>query len=222
MKSSGRGSVNEIDRWDGGAGWIAHPDEEMQRASHALVTDDGVWVVDPVDADGLDEWLADLGDVAGTVVLLDRHKRDAAAVASRHGVAVHVPDWMSGVASKLDAPVERFEGTLGGSGYELVRVIDNPFWQEAALYHPEDATLLTPEALGTIGYYCAPDERLGVHPALRLFPPRKLGRFDADRLLTGHGGGVMENAARAIDRALDSSRRNAPSLYAKTLRDTLS
>jgi hypothetical protein len=222
MKSSGPGSLNEIDRWDGGAGWVAHPDEEMQRASHALLSDGDVWVVDPVDADGLDEWLTDLGNVAGVLVLLDRHKRDAAVLATRHDVAVHVPRWMSGVATKLDARVERLGGTLADTGYEVQRVIDNPLWQEAALHHPEEGVLLTPEVFGTVDYYCAPGERLGVHPALRLFPPRKLGRFDADRLLVGHGEGVATGAGDAIEAALDSSRRNAPGLYVKTLRNALS
>lgn len=221
MKSSGPGSLTEIDRWDGGAGWIAHAEEEMQRASHALVSDGEVWVVDPVDVDGLDEWLAELGEVAGVVVLLDRHKRDSAAVARRHDVAVHVPRWMSGVATKLDAPVERTDDTLGDTGYEVHRIIDNPFWQEAALYNPESRVLVTPEAFGTVEYYCAPEEDLGVHPALRLFPPKKLERFDADRLLVGHGEGVPEGASRAIRDALDGARRNAPGLYAKTLRDAL-
>ena len=30
-----------IDRWDGGIGWIAHPDEDSRRASHAVVGDNG-------------------------------------------------------------------------------------------------------------------------------------------------------------------------------------
>src|SRR5699024_3715660 len=81
MKDTGRTDLVTIDRFDGGVGWLAHPDERMQRASHALSTDDGVWLVDPVDADGLDDLLAEEGDVAGVVILLDRHKRDAARLA---------------------------------------------------------------------------------------------------------------------------------------------
>ncbi|WP_166377168.1 hypothetical protein [Halorubrum sp. BOL3-1] len=42
------------------------------------------------------------GDVAGVVVLQDRHTRDAAAVARRHGVPVFVPEWMSLTREKLD------------------------------------------------------------------------------------------------------------------------
>lgn len=30
-----------IDDFDGGVGWLAHPDEDGQRASHAVVGDEG-------------------------------------------------------------------------------------------------------------------------------------------------------------------------------------
>ena len=221
MKASGVGSVNEIDRWEGGAGWIAHPEEELQRASHALAGEDGVWVLDPVDAPGLDEFLADLGEVAGVLVTLDRHRRDAATVARRHDVAVHVPSWMSGVGSKLEAPVERLGDRVGATGFEVRRIIDNPFWQEAALYDPDRRVLFTPEALGTADHYLAPGERVGVHPMLRLLPPRDLGRLEIDRLLCGHGEGIPEGAGEAVSTALSGARRNAPGLYLKTLRSAL-
>lgn len=221
MKASGGGAVNEVDRWEGGAGWIAHPEEGMQRASHALVGEDGVWVLDPVDVPGLDEFLAEFGEVAGVVVALDRHRRDSAAVARRHDAAIHIPSWMSGVEPKLDAPVERLGDRLGGTGFELRRVVDNPLWQEVALYDPDRRTLFTPEALGTVDYYCAPGERVGVHPMLRLLPPRELGRLEVDRLLCGHGEGVPEGAGAAVSAALSGARRNAPGLYLKTLRNAL-
>jgi hypothetical protein len=216
MKASGGGSVNEIDRWEGGAGWIAHPEEGMQRASHAVAGDDGAWVFDPVDVPGLDGFLADL-----VVVTLDRHRRDAAAVARRHDVAVHIPSWMSGVEPKLDAPVERLGDRLGATGFEVWRLVDNPVWQEAALYDPDRRVLFTPEALGTVDYYRARGERVGVHPMLRLLPPRELGRLDVERLLCGHGEGVPEGAGGAVSAALSGARRNAPGLYLKTLRNAL-
>jgi len=222
MKASGSGSVNEIDRWEGGVGWIAHPEEGMQRASHAITGDgDDVWVLDPVDTPGLDDFLADLGEVAGVVVTLDRHRRDAADVARRNDAAVHLPSWMSGVETKLDAHVERLGEHLGETGFEVRRVIDNPFWQEAVLYDPDRRVLFTPEALGTVDYYCAPGERVGVHPMLRLFPPRELGDPTVERLLCGHGEGIPEGAGRAVSEALSGARRNAPGLYLKTLRGAL-
>ncbi|WP_229124013.1 hypothetical protein [Halapricum desulfuricans] len=222
LKGSGPARMREIDRYDGGVGWMAHPDERMQRASHAVVGESGgVWVLDPVGADGLDDLLAEYGEVAGVAVLLDRHKRDAAAVARRHDVSVYVPEWMDGVAPKLDAPVERVHADLGDSGFGVHELIDTPLWQEAALYGEHDGTLVVPEALGTAEYFLASGESLGVHPALRLKPPRSLRRFAPERLLVGHGEGVLTDAASAISKALKGSRRRAPKLYAETIRSML-
>jgi hypothetical protein len=217
MKGSGAGDLTVVDRFDGGVGWIAYPDETMQRASHAVESDGGLWLLDPVDVDGLDELLAEYADPEGVVVLLDRHKRDAAAIATRHDVPVYVPEWMDGVVGDLDAPTNRFDREL--AGFDAIRLIDNPLWQEAALFDGE--TLVVPEALGTSEYFRAAGEPLGVHPMLRLLPPRTLRSYDPDRLLVGHGEGVFEDVGRAIRRAIDGSRRNAPSLYAKSVRSFL-
>jgi hypothetical protein len=219
MKGSGRAEYEAIDRFDGGVGWISYPDERMQRASHALETDEGVWLVDPVDAANLDD-LVEFSDLAGVVVLLDRHTRDAARLARQHDVSVHIPSWMSSI--DLDAPVERFDGRLAGTGYRL-RQISTPLWQEGALYHDEAGTLVVAEAVGTAEYDRTDAERLGVHPALRLFPPRQSFRdFAPERVLVGHGAGVHENADAALSEALSGSRRRAPSLYAKAARLFLS
>jgi hypothetical protein len=222
MKASGPAAEwREIDRWDHGVGWLAHPEEEMQRASHALEADGEVWVVDPVDAVGIDELFAEFGDVAGVVLLLDRHTRDADEIANRHGVSVHVPRWMSGVAEEVDAPVEPLHAQLGDTEYGVHQVVDLPFWQEAALYGEETGTLVVPEALGTAGFFLSGTERLGVHPMLRLFPPKKLGRLSPERILVGHGEGVLDDATDALVDALGGSRSRAPSLYAKTAREFL-
>lgn len=268
----------EIDRWDGGVGWIAHPEEALQRASHAIVVDSGaertgdgsvapdddegglpddeeglpddhdgvapdddeggmsdddegvapddegdvpdgdVWVIDPLDVTGLDDLLADLGDVAGVAVLVDRHERDAAEVATRHGVSVWLPEWIDGVAEDLDAPVERFGETLPGSAYRVVPVLDNRFWQEAALF--DGSTLVVPEAVGTTAYFRSGRRELGVHPVLRLRPPRKsLGRFTPNRILVGHGEGIDEDAAAVLQGALSDARRTAPRAYANAALD---
>jgi len=126
----------EIDRFESGVGWIAHPEEKMQRASHALEVDGEVWIIDPVDAEGLDDLLAEFGEVAGVVVTLDRHKRDAAAIANRHDVHVYLPRFFEGVAEELDAPIVRFETELADTGLEARTIVDNRFWQEVALYNP--------------------------------------------------------------------------------------
>ena len=228
MKETGEAALHEIDRFDRGVGWISYPEETMERASHALAvpndetaTDD-VWVIDPVDAPGLDDLLGELGTVAGVVVGLDRHKRDSASIATRHDVPVYVPEWMTGVADELDAPVRRFRSRLADTGFETIRIRNStlPPWQEVGLFDGE--TLVVPESLGSASYFRGNRERLGVHPMLRLTPPREtLSGLEPERVLVGHGVGVLDDAAAAVENALATSRSNAPGLYARTLRSAL-
>lgn len=224
MKGSGTASLDAVDRFgdadDGGVGWFAYPNEEMLRTSHALAVDGEVWLLDPLDADGLDDLLAEFGDVVGVLVLLDRHKRDAAAVANRHDVAVHIPNWMTGVASKLNAPVERLNGRLPGTDYEVRKLIDNGLWQEAIV--ADEETLYVPEALGRAGFFRTGDEQVGVHPALRPIPPRSVRRYDPERLLVGHGPGLHEDVSAAIADTVSNARKRAPRLYLETARAFLS
>ena len=219
MKGSGKATeFREIDRRDNGVGWIAYPDETMQRASHAFAVDGEVWVCDPVDVEGLDDLLAEFGEVTGVVILLDRHKRDAATIATRHGVAVHVPDWMDGVVEEIDAPTERIHLELGDTGVGVHKLVDNRFWQEAALYIEDRDELIVPESVGTADYFRAGSERLGVHPMLRLKPPKKLRRFSPERVLVGHGAGVDEGASQALSNAVSGARARTPGLYLKNFR----
>ncbi len=214
MKGTGPATDWEVtDRFDGGVSWIAYPEETMQRTSHALVEDGDVWLIDPVDADGIDELFAEHGEVAGVVVLLDRHKRDSAEIARRHGVSVWVPESLTGVADALDAPIERFGDTLGETSYTLHSLVDTRFWQEAILYNEVNGVLVVPEAVGTSSYFRTPEERLGVHPMLRVTPPLELSQFEPERILVGHGPSVHENAADALERALDGARRRTPRLF---------
>jgi len=197
----------ETDRWEGGVGWIAHPGETMERASHALATDAGVYLVDPVDAAGVDDLVTELGDVTGVVVLSNHHARDAEAFAERHDVAVYLPEEMDDLG--LHVPVERFTGRLPATDYELVTVSVSSGWQEFALDDGE--TLVVAESLGTADYIRVGDERLGVMLLRRLTPPRDaLGGRDPDRILVGHGEGVFEDAARALADALVHSRARFP------------
>ncbi len=226
MKGSGRATDwKEIDRFgderSGGVGWIAYPDERMQRASHAIAVDGDVYVVDPVDAEGIDDLFTDFGEVAGVVVLLDRHKRDAAAVATRHDVPVYVPQFMVDIAGDIPAPVETFHRELADTGYAPHSLVDNVAWSEAALYGEDSGVLLVPESVGTADYFLTSRERLGVHPALRLIPPKKLGRFSPDRILVGHGAGIHENAADTLDDAISGSRGRTPSLYFNIVKQSL-
>ncbi|MCU4743500.1 hypothetical protein OB955_09600 [Halobacteria archaeon AArc-m2/3/4] len=219
--------LREIDRFENGVGWLAHPDETMRRASHALEIDSEVWLVDPVDAEGLDELLAEFGDVRGVVVCFAQHTRDAARIADRHNVPVYLPDWFDGVAEELpeETPVARFGAELSDTGLEAHVVKKGRVWKEVALYDPDRGTLLVPESVGASEYFLAGDERLGVHPARRAFPPREaLDAFasdpdvDVERVLVGHGSGVQTDARAALRDALEGSRSRMPRLYAKSLR----
>jgi len=208
--------VREVDRFDGGVGWIAHPDEAMQRASHALAApsedgdEDDVWVVDPVDGEGVDDLLDELGEVRGVVVLMDRHARDAAAVADRHDVPIFVPAF---VDPGIDYPTQPLGDTLPGTDFQVVRTVDWPIWKEAALYDGE--TLVVGDLIGTVDYFLGDRERVGVHPMLRVSPPGALRQFTPERILTGHGEGVMTNATRALEDAVDGARRRAPKVWLK-------
>lgn len=174
------------DEFDGGFGWLQ--DERMQRTSHALVADGRVWAIDPVDGDGVEERIRAAGEPAGVIQLLDRHNRDSAALAARLGVPLHY----------LEAPAP----------FEAIRLGTPPKWNEIALWWPERRVLVCADALGTVPkYFRAPGERLGVHPLLRLFPPRRLARLDPERVLVGHGEGVHEDATAAMRDALAGSRR---------------
>lgn len=195
--------LREVKEWTGGISWIAYPDERGQRASHALLTEGGVWIVDPVDADGLDERVAELGEVAGVLVIHDRHTRDASEVARRHGVAVHVPDWMTLVLEKLDTAAESVGSELPGTNYTVHRLIDADDWEEAVLVDETTNTMVVPEALGTLPSFRENDNALGVHPALDE-PPRRLADWNPDRILVGHGESIHGEANRKMRAALDA------------------
>lgn len=203
--------LEPIDRWSDGVGWLAYPHEEGRRASHAVRADDGVWVLDPLDAPGVDDLLADLGSVAGVAVLGSHHARDASTVANRHDVAVHVPTWMDRVAERVDAPVQRYERTFGDSGFEVRRVEPLGLWQEAVAYREADGTLVVPDLLGSGPGYTVGDERVGVVLSHRLVPPRAVfDGIEPHRILLGHGRGVLEDADEALADALAGARRRFP------------
>ena len=101
-------------------------------------------------------------------------------------------------------------------------VVTNHLWREVALYEENEGTLVVPEAFGTIDPFCASGERLGVHPALRLVPPRTaLGGLRPERVLVGHGTGISEDAPSAFRDALDGARPRAPGLYLRVTREAL-
>lgn len=183
------------DELEFGFGWIAPTPGYMQRASHALVDDGLVWLVDPVDGEGLDDRIRSAGEPAGVIQLLDRHGRDGPALAVRYRVPL------------LRMP---FAG-VQGAPFVVRRAVDLPGWREAALWWPERKTLVVADALGTARYFLGPGEQLAVHPLLRLVPPRSLAGIEPEHVLCGHGEGVHgPEAALALERALATSRRGIP------------
>jgi hypothetical protein len=213
VKATGSGTNPEFHTFDGGFTWIAHPEEGMQRTSHALLTEAGVWLVDPVDADGLDDRIADHGEVAGVVVLLDRHERDSAHLARRHDVPITRPP---GVEREFDVPTEDVTEGLPGTGYEFRTVQDWPGWREVGLWDGE--TLVVPESLGTNPFSVVGGERLGLNPVARFMPPKHLAEYDPGRLLVGHGRPIHDDVAPAIRDALTNARRRLPGAVFGALR----
>jgi hypothetical protein len=174
-------------------GWIDER-ERIRRASHALVDDDSVWLVDPLDWSDAIERAQELGRIRGVLQLLDRHPRDCAPLAGR-----------------LKVPLHRMpRHPLADAPFAFLNVIATRWWSEVALWWPQRRTLVAADVLGTVGYFHARGERIGVHPFLRLWPPRALRRVFPEHILCGHGEGVHEHAAAALHAALRASRRRLP------------
>ena len=188
-----------VDEWEGGFGWTQ--DEFMQRTSHALLVAGRVWLIDPVDTPELEERVRALGEPAGVLELLDRHQRGCAVWAQRLGVP-HLRAWES----------------VGVAPFEALPVRQRRWWREVALWEPSSRTLVCADALGTVPYFCAPGERIGLHPLVRPFPPRALGRVAPERILCGHGSGVHDDATAALQEALRTARRRLPAVALRLIR----
>jgi hypothetical protein len=188
------------DEFAGGFGWTEPA--FLGRTAHALEVDGGVLVFDAVDAPGIDERIRALGEPAAVVQLLDRHERDCAKVAKRLGI-----------------PHRRMRLDDSASGCELIRVAWSRVWKEVAVWEPRRAVLVVGDALGSRGYFTASGERLGVHPLLRLRPPRALEGRPAEHVLCGHGAGIHgPEAALALEEALATARRRIPRWLASQVR----
>lgn len=189
------------DEFDEGFGWIAK--EKLRRASHALKSRGEVWIFDPVMWEPALERVRELGEPAGVVQLLDRHERDAAEVASALGVP-HYTVPLQGITA---SPVE------------ILPLVRSRFWKEVAAWIPELRALVCGDALGTLRYFRAADEPIGVHPLLRLRPPKALARYEPRHILCGHGRGVHgEEAPAALQEALRTSRRRLPRAWIGAVR----
>lgn len=200
-------SVRFCDETEFGFGWIAAEPAYMLRASHAVRSGNGVWLVEPVDGELVEESVRALGKPAGVVQLLDRHERDGPALAERLGVPLHRVPF----------------GGVPQAPFEVVPVLRAPGWKEVALWFRDERTLICADALGTAPYYLAAGERLAVHPLLRLRPPAALrdlaGRVTARHVLCGHGEGIHgEDASLALREAVTTAQRRIPAFVRARLR----
>lgn len=181
-----------------GLTWVT--DDAMQRASHGLLDDhERLWLVDPVDDPAAIARATALGAPAAVVQLLDRHARDCRAIAQRLAVPhLEVPD------------------AIAGSPFVLQRVVHHRLWREVALRWPERHGLVVAEALGTTPAFAVGPGPVGVHPMLRLVPPRGLRGAGLCHLLVGHGRPVHgRDVAGAVDDALRRSRSDLPRLLTR-------
>lgn len=201
--------VSVIERWENGLTWMAHPDAQMQRESHALVADGDVWLVDPLDGGDLDEQLYGVGRVAGVVVLGSEHHRHADRLAARHDVSIHLPEWFEPDAKAFDADVIEFTDALADTGVEAIK-LEEGFWQEAGLHHPDRRTLAVSDTFMT-ALFSSQAGRVELFPPTRFDPPTDaLADLAVDRLLVGHGQPVFEDARARMDRALAMEYRSTP------------
>jgi hypothetical protein len=186
-----------LDRQSYGLTWVMR--EPMARACHAIASEGRVWLIDPVDEPTAMAAVAELGEPAGVLQLLDRHNRDCAAIAARLGTPRIVnPD---------DLPATPFT---------LVPVLRWPGWSETALWWSDEDVLVVPEAVGTAPAFAIGSGPIGVHPIIRLVPPRALRGLAPRHVLVGHGLPVHgHDAARGLREALDRSRRDIPRLALK-------
>ena len=67
------------------------------------------------------------------------------------------------------------------------------------------------EVLGTNRFFTGGTAPIGVHVVLRLTPPKALAAFEPERVLVGHGEGIVgPDATDGLREALRTSRRGLP------------
>lgn len=186
-------TLNVIQPFEHGLTWVM--DEWMERASHALVVDGKVWLIDPVDVPEAIEQARQLGEIAGVIQLLDRHPRACASLAEHYGVPLH-----------------RLPNELPGTPFQVFQVMRGRAWNERALWWPDTGTLVVAELVGTNDYYAVGHKSpVGVHPFMRALTKKRVGdRLPVQHLLVGHGPAIHENAAESLAIAYRQRLRDIP------------
>lgn len=215
LKATGdRSQWARVDEFDGGIGWQPYPHEGLQRTSHLLETDAGVVLVDPLDIPDIESLLEDYGPLMGVTVLQTQHTRDAERLATRYDVPLLQPSSVPIDAGA--AQVHTIDEYLPGTEFRVFSTVQIPFWREVALYDGD--TLVVGDTLGTAQHFRGPGERLGFHPLLRLWRPTGLRSFTPDRILVGHGTGILTDAETVLEAAFTGARRNLPGAWWNGLR----
>src|SRR3954469_13417016 len=135
--------IRELAEHPLGLTWVV--DDPLLRASHALVDDGRVWLVDPVDVPEAIDRARELGEPAGVLELFMAHGRDSAAIAKRLNVPHHsLPDVLP------ETPFSVLATSLGTG-------------KERALWWPEPKGLVVPESIGTATHYVLGRGPAGIH-----------------------------------------------------------
>jgi hypothetical protein len=187
---------NSIQRHALGVTWVET--SGMRRAAHALRADGRVWLIDPFEDEVALSAATELGSPAAVIQLLDRHNRDCGAIAQR-----------------LEVPRLRLPTEVPNSPFTVIPVISRPWWREMALWWEAERTLVIAEALGTAPTFTL-GRQVGLHPMLRLRPPKgALTARSPERLLVGHGTALESGAAAAVRDALSGALTDIPQLVLK-------
>jgi hypothetical protein len=187
---------NSIQRHPLGLTWVETTG--MRRAAHALRSDGRVWLIDPFEDEVALSAVTELGSPAGVIQLLDRHNRDCGPIAQR-----------------LEVPLLRLPAEVSDSPFAVIPVISRPWWREVALWWEAERALVIAEAVGTAPAFTL-GRRVGLHPMLRLRPPKgPLTAQSPERLLVGHGAALESGAAAAIRDALSGALADIPQLVLK-------
>lgn len=206
-------SCRLIDRFDGGVGWLAHPDKAGRRASHAILGEESdVWLFDPLDASGIDAEIRTLGNAAGIVVCSAYHARDAAAFSRRFDVPVFVPTWLDRIPAQLpgDVPIETVDDEIETSGFRVRKRVHSPAGLKESRTDGRTRRCTSPicwERHSRISRAANGSPSLLVRPV----PPTDVfAGLAPERILVGHGHGISNDAANALADALKQARRGFP------------